>query len=130
MMRTKRHILASVKFSFIFVLMLLVGFTGCEKPVDKTVEYKASGSVSPVSLTYRNEAGDLISTTFQATSVEDEWRYIFEAKQGSIIYLSAIYKDITSSVTLSLLIDGKTYKQASSEYDTLNYVIVSGTIPY
>jgi len=50
--------------------------------------------------------------------------------KGDIVYLSGKYQDISSSLKLSIKIDGKIYKEQYSEGDTVNYLVVSGTIPY
>ncbi|MBL7139011.1 MAG: hypothetical protein ISS17_09580 [Bacteroidales bacterium] len=114
------------------ILVLLVTFTciACEKNEDIPVRYQATDAVAGFTVTYRNNAGDLITEEVTVASAEDEWNFSFKAKKGDIVYLSAIYKEITSGIKLAILIDGKVYKQASSQYDTINYVIVSGTVPY
>lgn len=115
---------------FLVVLTLLMALISCEKNTDIPVRYHATGAISPFTVTYLDETGSLVTLQVPVASAEDEWNYSFTSKQGEIVYLSAIYKDITSGINLSILIDGKIYKQASSNYDTIHYVIVSGTIPY
>ena len=61
--------------SILWILLMMVLFGGCEEPMDKQVVYQVTGSVSPVYLKYRNEAGNMVSGTFDASSKEDEWRY-------------------------------------------------------
>ena len=114
------------------ILVILVVFTlnACEKRADIPVRYLATDAVSDFTVTYRNSSGSLITEEVNVASTEDEWNFYFKAKKGDIVYLSAIYKDITSGIKLAILVDGKIYKQASSQYDTIKYVIVSGTIPY
>ncbi len=114
----------------IFVILIILAFAACEKKADIPVRYLATDAVSGFTLTYRNSAGNLITEEVNVASTEDKWDYSYKAKKGEIVYLSAIYKDITSGIKLAILVDGKIYKQASSQYDTINYVIVSGTIPY
>jgi len=114
----------------ILVILVIFTFAACEKKEDIPVRYLATDAVSGFTVTYRNSAGDLITEEVTVASTEDEWDYSFKARKGDIVYLSAIYTDITSGIKLVLLVDGKIYKQASSQHDTIKYVIVSGTIPY
>ncbi len=114
----------------ILVILVIFTFAACEKKEDIPVRYLATDAVSGFTVTYLNSAGDLITEEVTVASTEDEWDYSFKAKKGDIVYLSAIYTDITSGIKLVLLVDGKIYKQASSQHDTIKYVIVSGTIPY
>jgi len=111
-------------------LILILIFTSCQDYNDVTVTYRASKASSPYSLTYVNETGNLIKQEVPSASEEDQWEYHFEARQGDIVYLSGKYGDISSGLSLMILIDGKTYKQASSQHDTVKYLIVSGTVPY
>jgi len=114
----------------ILLILVIIAFTACEKNADIPVRYLANDAVSDFTVTYRNSTGDLITEEVNAASTEDEWSYSFTANKGDIMYLSAIYKDIASGIRLSILVNGKVYKQASSQYDTISYVIVSGTVPY
>ena len=114
----------------LFVILAVFMFAACEKGQDIPVKYQATDAVSDFTVTYLNSAGDLITETVTASSTEERWEHSFKANKGDIVYLSAIYKDITSGIKLAILVDGKVYKQASSQYDTLKYVIVSGTVPF
>lgn len=114
----------------LFLAAVLLFLVSCEENTVKSVRYHATGAISLFTVTYLNEAGTLITEEVPAASAEDEWDYSFSEKQGEIVYLSANYKDISSGINLAILIDGKIYKQASSQHDTISYVIVSGTIPY
>ncbi|MBN1199074.1 MAG: hypothetical protein JXA23_06965 [Bacteroidales bacterium] len=115
---------------FIILTTLLTSLISCEKNADIPVRYHATGAISPFTVTYLDETGSLVTLQIPVASAEDEWDYSFTSRQGEIVYLSAIYKDITSGINLSILVDGKIYKQASSNFDTIHYVIVSGTIPF
>jgi len=63
-------------------------------------------------------------------SAQDVWRYTYLANEGDIVYVSGNYKDLNSALKIVIKIDGKIYKQAANEGDTLAYLIVSGVIPY
>ena len=119
-----------MKKYFLFVLVILL-MSACEKfDEEKQVRYLISNCESGFNVTYRDENGTLIKKDISTLSAEDKWSYSFTGKQGEIVYVSAIYKDITSEINVQILVDEKLLKQASSKYDTLNFVTVSGTIPY
>ena len=106
-------------------------FWSCKKnnePV--TVTYRVSENDSGFSVTYRDANEQLVKKTVEVASSEDIWTYSFEGKEGDIVYLSVLYKDINSGIKAQVLLDGKVYKQSSSQYDTLSFVTVSGTVPY
>jgi hypothetical protein len=115
------------------VLLSILMFTllaSCEKRDSKRVEYIATDAVSAYAITYKNDAGALVSETIDACSAEDKWKHSFMAEQGEIVYFSGSYKDIGSALKLMVLIDGKVYKQATSRGDTVGWVTVSGVVPY
>lgn len=115
----------------ILTLMLLsVIFTACEKEHDQGIKYLITGNSSGFIVNYRDAAGNVINKTVIVASAEDQWTYSYNAEEGEIVFVSAIYKDINSSIKIQILIDGKVYKQGSSKYDTINYVTVSGTVPF
>ena len=115
----------------ILTLMLLsVIFTACEKEHDQGIKYLITDNSSGFIVNYRDAAGNVINKTVIVASAEDQWTYSYNAEEGEIVFVSAIYKDINSSIKIQILIDGKVYKQGSSKYDTINYVTVSGTVPF
>lgn len=117
------------KFISIFILLLFF-MVSCEKENKKQVKYLITDSVSDYEVSYRDKNGDQINKSVSVESKEDKWIYEFSGEEGQIVYVSAIYKDINSGIDVKILIDGKVYKEAQSLYDTLSYVVVSGTIPY
>ncbi|MBI9038492.1 MAG: hypothetical protein JEY97_10195 [Bacteroidales bacterium] len=119
----KRKVLAAL-------IIFLFAMVSCEKENEKQVKYLITDSASDYEVSFRNENGILINKSVSVESEEDNWSYEFTGKEGQILYVSAIYKNIESGIDVNILIDGKIYKEAQSLYDTLNYVIVSGTIPY
>ena len=119
-----------MKKYFLLILVILL-ISACEKfDEEKQVSYLISDCESGFNVTYSDENGTLIKKDVITSSAEDKWTYSFESKKGEIIYISAIYKDINSEINVQILVDDKLFKQASSKYDTLNFVTVSGTIPY
>jgi len=104
--------------------------SACGKREEKNLKYIATDATSAYKISYRNQAGELITETIFANSKEDEWIYSYIATQGDIVYVSGSYKDITSSLKIMILVDGTVYKQGSSIGDTINYVTVSGVVPY
>ncbi len=118
-----------LKQTFLLILVIL-SLSACEKNEDKLVKYLVTDSESGFNITYRNNSGATITEEITVASTEDEWVYTFTAEKGDIVYVSTIYKDINSRIKVAILINGKVYKQASSKYDTISFVTVSGTIPY
>jgi hypothetical protein len=114
----------------IYILPLLLLFTACDKIQEKKVSYVITRSVSGFDVKYRNADGTLIGEKIITESAEDRWTYDFMADEGDIVFVSAIYKDLSSSILVQILIDGKVYKQGSSKQDTVSYVTVSGTVPF
>jgi len=114
----------------VIIILGLLSLASCEKQKEVVVKYLTADASSSYTVTYRNGDGELKTEEMEAVSAQDEWSFSFQAEEGDIVYLSAIYKDITSGIKVAILVDGKVYKQASSLYDTISYVIVSGTVPF
>jgi hypothetical protein len=102
----------------------------CQKEEEVLVQYKISDNNSGFQVNYLDESGELLSEDIEVNSSQDIWSYSFRADRGQIIFISAIYKEINDEIKVALLIDGKIYKQGSSIQDTVNFVTVSGTVPY
>ncbi len=120
-----------MKRLFIFTTLVFMFFaTGCNKPYPVKVTYMVTGAVSAYNLQYLDNQNILVKTTVTPQSAQDVWRYDFEAEQGDVVYMNGKYDDIHSGLKLQLLINGKLYKQASTEGDTISYVVVSGVVPY
>jgi len=115
----------------IFAIFVLIMVFACEKE-NQTVQvlYKVSRAWSDTDITFRDGNENLITKTVEFQSGEDIWEYSFEGTKGDIVYISAIYSDSASSVKVQILLDGKIYKEGSSNNDPEKYVTVSGTIPY
>ncbi|RLD86745.1 MAG: hypothetical protein DRJ02_08100 [Bacteroidetes bacterium] len=118
------------KISTLSLLAFLLLAMGCNKTYPMKVTYQATGAVSAYNLQYLDDQNVLVKTTILPQSEQDVWNYDFEAEQGDIVYMNGKYNDVNSGLKLQLLIDGKMYKQASTEGDTIKYVVVSGTVPY
>ncbi len=113
---------------FLFAVLL---FSACNKE-DETVvvQYKASNGYSNTQIKYRDAEGVLVSGNIDFPGGEDVWTYGFDGKKGDIVFISAIYYDSTSSITLQILLDGKIFKEATSNNETDEILTISGTIPY
>jgi len=109
---------------------LVIMLASCSKTDNKNVTYISRGAISAYNLQYLNENNELISIEVIPQSAQDEWVYKQISNYGEIVYISGHYKDINSSLKIMILIDGKVYKQASNEADTISYLTVSGTVPY
>ncbi|MBN2175080.1 MAG: hypothetical protein JW731_13180 [Bacteroidales bacterium] len=115
----------------IFVAFVLLVIFACDEensPVK--VQYRVSDAYAETHISYQNESGSLESETINFQSAEDTWNYSFEAKHGDIVYISAQYADTASSVNISILLDGKVYKEKYSESEPGKIITVSGTIPF
>ena len=115
------------------ILIIFIAFTilSCNKEDTQVdVTYRISKAYSTTAITYRDQKGIMNSDTLHSGSGEDMWSYSFTGEKGNIVYVSAIYQDSASSVTVDILLDGKIYKSGSSNNEPEKYVIVSGTIPY
>ena len=114
----------------LFIIGSIIFLAACSDTNKKKVTYISTGAISAYNLQYLNDKNELISTKVIPQSAQDEWEYNYIEDDGEIIYISGNYNDINSSLKIMILIDGKVYKQASNEADTLFYLTVSGTVPY
>jgi len=115
----------------IYLLFVIIIFPGCEKKSEQVaVKYLVNKAYSETEITYYDENKILHTTTVDFESSEDNWEYSFEGLKGNIVYVSSVYYDSTSSVDVKIFLDGKIYKQGSSNNEPDKYVTVSGTIPY
>lgn len=113
----------------IFILLTAL-LTACEKESNYGVAYRITNSSSGFEVNYRDGAGILRSESVSTQSAQDVWTHSFEAGEGDILFVSAIYKDIHSAIRVQITLDGKVFKEGSSAGDTVRYVTVSGTVPY
>lgn len=135
---TNRDVITLLILSLIFkmkkltpyLILVVLLFQACVKQQEVSVIYEASQAVSAFSVSYQNEYGLLVDTIINPQSNQDIWRYKMFLSKGDIVYLSGKYDDINSGLKLSIIIDGKVFKEQYSLGDTVNYLIVSGTIPY
>ena len=114
----------------ILIVVFILFFAACSKHPEIKVEYEASQAISEFTLSYIDSNKMLKDTIIKPESNTDLWHYSMMAKKGDIVYLSGHYNDINSSLRLSIKIDGKIYKEQYSVGDTVNFMIVSGVIPY
>ena len=101
----------------LLVIPLVFLLFSCEKTSEKQVTYYITGSISGFDVNYRAAEGTLLSERIETSSAEDEWKYSFSAEEGDIVFVSAIYADISSAITVQVLINGKLFKQGSSSQD-------------
>ena len=117
------------KFIYISVVFLIL--VACENENDAAnVSYKVSNAYADTEVSYRDCNGITVSNLIEFESGEDVWNYSMKLNRGEIIYLSAVYQDSSSSVNLQIIVDGKVYKQGSSNNQPQKYITISGTIPY
>ena len=114
-----------------FVLFVSLTWSACESDrADVLVRYEVSKAFADTEVSYMNADGTLVKEWIAFESGEDVWNYSMSGAQGQIVYLSAMYQDSASSVRLRILIDGKIYKEGSSDNEPDKYLTVSGTVPY
>ena len=112
-------------------LLTIFSLIACDQAVEGVaVTYVVTDSDSGFDVRYRNADGKLVSETVVTDSETDVWKYAFETDPGEIVFISANYYDVNSKIRVRILVDGKIFREASSLYDTANFVVVSGTVPY
>jgi hypothetical protein len=115
----------------IFTLFLvIIVTTACTKITQVKVTYETTKAISEYNLQYMTPDGNLEKATIEPQSAQDIWRYSYLANEGDIVYVSGNYRDINSALKIVIKVDGKIYKQAANEADTLSFLIVSGVVPY
>ncbi len=115
----------------ILMLIIVSGVIGCElKDQNVKVTYIVTDSDSGFEIYYQNSDQELIFEKVITNSEEDEWRYTFIGERGDIVFMSVIYYDLNSKVRAMIKLDEKIYKEGISRYDTVNFLVISGTIPY
>lgn len=85
-----------------------------------SVEYKITGSVSRVNVTYTNSSGG----TSQESNVSVPWSYTFKGYPGDFVYISAQNQGSSGSVTATVNKDGSAFKTSTSSGA---YVIASAS---
>jgi len=119
-----------MKNLLLLIFIVALFSASCQKTNQVKVKYIVSDAVSAYNLQYLDASGELINETVYPESAQDQWHFEYMADEGDIVYVSGNYKDINSALKIMILLDGKVYKQASNEGDTLKYLTVSGTVPY
>lgn len=119
-----------MKYITILIICLIILSISCSKTNKKKVTYLSTEAISEYSLQYLDKTNELIKIVVAPQSAQDEWIYNYFAADGEIVYISGNYHDINSSLKIMIIIDGKVYKQASNESDTLSFLTVSGTVSY
>jgi len=114
----------------IFLIAVLLATAACEQNNSVKITYYITDSDSGFEVNYRNENGELVNENVVTQSESDVWRYDFVGEKGDIVFMSAIYYDSESKLKVQVRMDGKVFKEAYSEYDITNFVVVSGTVPY
>lgn len=119
-----------MKNSIVILAILSTFLISCNKTAPVPITYQASDAISAFTVKYIDADGNLQTTQVNPQSAQDVWQFSFTGEQGDIIYLSGKYTDSYSALKLMIKIDGKVYKQASNEGDTLHYLTVSGVVPF
>lgn len=113
------------------VLLVVSVFAACDKDAKEVnITYIVTDSDSDFEIIYRDENNKTISKHVDIASSEDEWMYSFMGEEGDIVYVSAYYSDVNSSVSVRILLEESVFRQGYSVNDTTRWVTASGTIPY
>ncbi|HNS17855.1 MAG TPA: hypothetical protein PKI34_08545 [Bacteroidales bacterium] len=124
MMNLIRHLL-------VLSILAIIPLISCNKAIQEvTITYSITDSDSGFDVRYRNDEGNVVFEKVSTDSESDVWKYTFEADPGEILFISANYYDVNSKIKVRIMLDGKIFREASSRYDTSNFVVVSGTVPY
>jgi len=119
-----------MKNLIILIIAIAIVAPGCSKITQVKVTYEATSAISEYNLYYLTPEGDLMNSQINPQSAQDVWHYSYFADEGDIVYVSGRYADINSALKIIIKVDGKIYKQASNEGDTLKFLTVSGVVPY
>lgn len=119
-----------MKYFTLSIIILAVLLCSCSKNNQVKITYQASGAISEYNLYYTDADGNMQDINVVPQSAQDKWMFSFAGEEGNIVYLSGRYADINSGLDLMIKLDGKIYKQASNEGDTLKYLTVSGVVAY
>jgi len=114
--------------SLIFFLLFI--FSACTKNNQVSINYQATGAISEYILYYQDADGVLQNVNVKPESAQDVYNIKFKGAQGDIVYVSGRYSDPNTALRITIKIDGKIYKQAANEGDTLTFLTVSGVVPY
>ena len=109
------------------ILIGVVGFIlwSCEKTKTYEIEYEVSGSSDNGYLVTYFDENNIVK---QDTGANSGWKYKCNVDEHFYFYLSALTNHDTSSVSVSLLINGEIYKVSSDTGYKITSTI-SGYIP-
>lgn len=94
----------------VFVGMLLLT-AGCDSLDNKvTIQYRVTGAVSSVDLTYENRSGN----TEQISEAPLPWSYEFTAEIGDFVYVSAQNNDDSGIIRVEIKSEGRVIEEATS----------------
>ena len=108
------------------ILLTLIALFSCTRNDQVKIEYVATSAISEFNIFYLNPGGELQHEVVKPKSAIDMWSYSYFGEQGDVVYISGRYTDPNSSLKLLIKVDGKIYKQAQNEGDTLRFLTVSG----
>ena len=119
------------KIIIISIGLLIIFLSSCDDNAQQNIiQYRADGASDQYELSWLDAAGEKKSAVIDPTSAKEIWSVSFEAEEGQIYFLSGRYYNPENKLNISVLLNGKNLKTATSVYDTTRYIIVSGTVPY
>ncbi|MBI9035170.1 MAG: hypothetical protein JEZ03_11930 [Bacteroidales bacterium] len=117
--------------NLIILMLVVVSLFSCAREEEVfEVTYVIEKASSNVDIQFLNKNHLLEDFYFKPQSAEDLWEYKFEALQGDILHLNAIYYDTLSGVKASILIGGKIYKSRETLNEPGRNVVVAGVLPF
>ena len=111
-------------------ILIQIIFSSCQENNQVNISYQSTGAISEYILYYQGADRELQIVTIKPQSTQDVNNIGLVGEQGDIVYVSGTYKDPNSALKITIKIDGKIYKQASNEGDTIKFLTVSGVVPY
>ncbi len=120
-----------MKQLLVISIFMIFALVSCDRSFNEvTATYVVTDSDSGFDVRYRNADGEVVFEKVVTDSESDVWEYTFPADEGEILFISTNYYDVNSKIKVRILMDGKIFREGSSRYDTVNFVVVSGTVPY
>ena len=110
----------------VLLITLVFILASCTRNDQVRIEYVATNAISEFEVFYLDESGGLMDQTIAPESAVDRWTYTYTGEIGDVVYISGRYSDPNSALKLLVKVNGKIYKQAQNEGDTLKFLTVSG----
>jgi hypothetical protein len=119
------------KIILLFLSLVVITITSCEKENAHKVSYMVSSSVAGFNVSYLDNSGELQSMHITTQSANDKKNLCtWYGNEGDIVYISVTDTAASSYVKVKIFVDDKVYKEATRTNVATMPVTVSGCIPY